>query len=158
MRFFKTAMRLLPLVLTMQLIAPAAHADWQYTHWGMTPEQVVAASRGAAQVVPEKNRPRGLPMLTAATGAYQDGPLELRVTFQFNTASNGLACVSYGVNSHDNDDAFKAALVKRFGPPHKTSGGGFLGTTLSWTTPTDQIDATFSKSDSAFAMQCSLKK
>jgi hypothetical protein len=158
MRFFKTTMRLLPLVFAMLLIATAAHADWQYTHWGMTPEQVVAASRGAAQVVPEKNRPRGLPMLTAATGTYQDGPLELRVTFQFNTASNGLACVSYGVNSHDNDDAFKAALVKRFGPPQKTSGGGFLGTTLSWTTPTDQIDVTFSKSDPAFAMQCRLKK
>jgi hypothetical protein len=158
MTFFKTIVRLLPLALAMLLIATTADADWQYTHWGMTPEQVVAASRGAAQVVPEKNRPRGLPMLTAATGAYQDGPLELRVTFQFNTASNALACVSYGVNSHDNDDAFKAALVKRFGPPQKTSGGGFLGTTLSWTTPTDQIDATFSKSDPAFAMQCALKK
>jgi hypothetical protein len=151
-------MRPLPLVLAMLLIAPAAHADWQYTHWGMTPEQTVAASRGAAQLVPEKNRPRGLPLLTAATGSYQDGPLQLRVTFQFNTASNGLACVSYGVNSHDNDAAFKAALIKRYGPAQKTSGGGFLGTTLSWKTPTDQIDATFSESDPAFAMQCSLKK
>jgi hypothetical protein len=123
----------------------------------MTPAQVVAASRGAAQIVPEKSRPQGLPMVTAATGTYHDGPLELRLTFQFKAATNGLACVTYGVNSHDNDDAFKAALIKRFGPPHKTSGGGFLGTALSWTTPTDQIDATFSKSDPAFAMQCSLK-
>jgi hypothetical protein len=151
-------MRPLLLVLAMLLIAPAAHADWQYTHWGMTPEQVLAASRGTAQLVPDKDRPRGLPTLTAATGTYQDGPLPLRVTFQFNTASNGLVCVSYGVNSHDSDDAFKAALVKRFGPAQKTSGGGFLGTTLSWKTPTDQIEATFSKDDPAFVMQCSLKK
>jgi hypothetical protein len=158
MNFFTTIMRPLPLLLAMFLNAPAAHADWQYTHWGTTPEQVVAASRGAAQVVPEKNRPKGLPLLTAATGTYQEGSLELRVTFQFKTASNGLACVSYGVNSHDQDDAFKAALVKRYGPPQKTSGGGFLGTTLSWTTATDQIDATFSNSDPAFAMQCSVKR
>jgi hypothetical protein len=151
-------MRRLPLVLTVLLIASAAHADWQYTHWGMTPEQVVAASRGTAQLVPQKDRPRGLPTLTAATGEYQDGPLQLRVTFQFDVASNGLVCVSYGVNSHDNDEAFKAALVKRYGPPQKTSGGGFLGTTLSWKTPTDQVDATFSKSDPAFAMQCSPRK
>ena len=151
-------MRRIPLVLTMLLIAPVAQADWQYTHWGMTPEQVVAASRGKAQLVPQKDRPQGMPMLTAATGEYQDGPLPLRVTFQFNVASNGLACVSYGVNNHDNDEAFKAALVKRYGPPQTTSGGGFLGTTLSWKTPTDQIDATFSKSDPAFVMQCSPKK
>jgi hypothetical protein len=97
-------------------------------------------------------------MVTAATGTYHDGPLEQRLTFQFNTASHGLACVSYGVNSHDNDDAFKAALVKRYGAPQKSSGGGFVGTTLSWITATDQIDATFSKSDPAFAMQCSPKK
>ena len=151
-------MRTLPLFVVMFLIAPIAHADWQYTHWGMTPEQVVAASRGAAQVVPEKNRPRGVPILTAATGTYQEGPLELRVTFQFTTAGNGLACVSYGVNSHDQDDAFKAALVKRYGPPQKTSGGGFLGTNVSWKTATDEIEATFSTSDPAFAMHCSAKK
>lgn len=152
------SMTRIALVSMMLLMTPAAHADWQFTHWGMTPDQVVSASRGAAKLVPQKDRPQGLPMLTAATGEYQDGPLTLRVTFQFNVASNGLACVSYGVNSHDNDEAFKAALIKRYGPPQQTSGGGFLGTTLTWKTPTDQIDATFSKSDPAFAMHCSLKK
>jgi hypothetical protein len=98
-------------------------------------------------------------MLPLATGEYQDGPLHLRVTFTFNAASNGLACVTYGVNSHDNDEAFKAALVKRYGPPKETSGVGFLGmTAVSWKTPTDQIEATFSKDEPAYAMQCSLKK
>jgi hypothetical protein len=33
-----------------------------------------------------------------------------------------------------------------------------MGTTLTWKTPTDQIDATFSKDDPAFAMHCSPKK
>jgi hypothetical protein len=151
--------RILPLVLGMLLFAPAARADWQYTHWGMTPEQVVAASKGAAQLVPEKDRPRLPPMVTSATGAYQDGPLQLRVTFSFNIATNGLVCVNYGLNSHDSDEAFKAVLVKRYGPPQKTSGMGFLGmTTLAWKTPTDQIEATFAKDDPAYARQCSLQK
>jgi hypothetical protein len=67
--------------------------------------------------------------------------------------------VSYGVNGHDHDEAFKAALVKRYGPPQNTSGVGVLGmTSLGWKTPTDQIEATFSKDDPAFAMHCSLKK
>jgi hypothetical protein len=152
-------MRTLPLALAMLLTAPAARADWQYTHWGMTPDQVVAASRGTAKLLPAKDRPRLPPMLTAATGAYQDGPLQLRVTFSFDIATNGLVCVNYGLSSPDNDEAFKAALVRRYGPPQKTSGVAFLGmTTLVWKTPTDQIEATFAKDDPAYAMQCSLKK
>jgi hypothetical protein len=157
--FRGTTMRALPVVLAMLLIAPAARADWQYTHWGMTPEQVVAASKGTVKLLPEKERPRLPPTVTAATGAYQDGPLQLRVTFSFNIATNGLVCVNYGLNSHDGDEAFKASLVKRYGPPQKTSGVGFLGmTTLVWKTPTDQIEATFAKDDPAYVMQCSLKK
>ena len=36
------------------LIASAAHADWQYTKWGMSPEEVVAASKGmVSRVTPE---------------------------------------------------------------------------------------------------------
>jgi hypothetical protein len=31
------------------LIAPAVDADWEYTRWGMTPEQVVAVSGGKAK-------------------------------------------------------------------------------------------------------------
>jgi hypothetical protein len=152
-------MRTLRLVLAMLLIAPAARADWQYTRWGMTPEQVVAASKGTAHLLPEKDRPRLPPRVTAAQGDYQDGPLPLRVTFSFDIATNGLACVYYGVKTHDNDEAFKAALTKRFGPPKKTPGPAFLGmTTLTWKTPNDQIDATFAKDDPAYATQCSLKK
>jgi hypothetical protein len=143
----------------MLSFVPAARADWQYTHWGMTPEQVVAASKGTAQLLPEKDRPRLPPMVTAAKGDYQDGPLPLRVAFLFAIATNGLTCVSYGLNTHDNDDAFKAALTKRYGRPKTSAGPAFLGmSTLTWKTPTDSIEATFSKYDPAYAMQCRLKK
>jgi hypothetical protein len=152
-------MRTLPLVLAMLSIAPVARADWQYTHWGMTPQQVVAASRGTAQLIPEKDRPRLPPMLTAATGTWQDGSMQLRVTFSFDIATNGLVCVNYGLNNRDSNDAFKAALTKRYGPPQKTSGVAFLGTsTLVWKTPTDQIEANFGKDDPAYATQCRPKK
>ncbi|MCU1383194.1 MAG: hypothetical protein JWL71_1891 [Acidobacteria bacterium] len=157
--FHRLIIRSLPAVWAMLLIAPAARADWQYTHWGMTPEQVVAASKGTAKLLPEKDRPRLPPFVTAAKGDYQDGPLQLRATFLFNIATNGLTCVYYGVSNHVYDDAFKAALTKQYGPPKTTSGPAFLGmTTLAWKTPTDQIEATFSKDDPAHAEQCSLKK
>lgn len=141
------------------LIGPAAHADWQYTKWGMTPEQVVAASGGKAALLPSARRPRIPPLETAASGEFQDGVLELRTAFSFNTDGSGLACVSYGLMSHDADQAFKASLINRYGPPQRTSGLPAIGLqTLSWKTSTDEIDANFSKDNPAYVMQCAKKK
>jgi len=151
--------RLIFYALIATLIAPAAHADWQYTKWGMTPEQVVAASGGKAALLPEKDRPRMPPLITAAKGEFMDGQIRLRTVFTFNIERMGLACVSYGVSGHSDDEAFKAALIKRHGPPHSTSKLEVIGlTNLAWKTATDQIDATFSKDDPAFAMHCAPEK
>jgi len=56
-----------------------ARADWQYTRWGMTPEQVVAASHGNALLVPKtrKNDDR------LALGIYKVGHFEFAVFFKF---------------------------------------------------------------------------
>jgi hypothetical protein len=35
------------------LWATPVHADWQYTKWGMTPEQVIEASGGRVSKIPE---------------------------------------------------------------------------------------------------------
>jgi hypothetical protein len=152
-------MRWIVLSFAALLIASSARADWQYTRWGMTPEQVVAASGGKAELLPEKERPRIPPLTTAAKGYFEDGALRLRTTFSFNTEGGGLMCVWYGVGNHADDDAFKAMLIKRYGPPQSKSGIAFLGQeNLSWKTATDQIDATFSKDDTAYAMHCGQKR
>jgi hypothetical protein len=146
--------------LAALLIAPpAAHADWQYTKWGMTPDQVVAASGGKAKLLPAKQRPRIPPLETAASGEFQDGALELRTTFSFNTDGGGLACVFYGLTSHDGDEAFKTGLISRYGQPQRVSGLPAIGLqTLSWKTATDEIEASFSKDDPAYVMHCAKKK
>jgi hypothetical protein len=36
------------LCLCMVIVPISAHADWQYATWGMSPEQVIAASKGVA--------------------------------------------------------------------------------------------------------------
>jgi hypothetical protein len=155
----KDQVRLLLLSLTMLLIAPASYADWQYTRWGMTPEQVVAASGGKIELLPDNKRPRLPPLMTAATGEFQDGSLQLRTVFSFSTEGGGLQCVSYGVRSHDDDEAFKTALTKRYGPPTGRSGMAFLGQeNLEWKTATDEISASFSKDDPAYVMQCARGK
>jgi hypothetical protein len=67
--------------------------------------------------------------------------------------------VAYGVGNHVDDEASKAALIKRYGPPTTKSGVALLGQDqLGWQTPIDEINATFSKTDPAFAMQCARQK
>jgi len=150
--------RWLPLVLAVLLVTRSARADWQYTRWGMTPEQVVAASDGKAELLPEKRRPRVPPLVTVAMGEFLDGPLQLRTVFSFSIERGGLECVSYGVSNHDDDEAFRAALVGRYGPPQRISALPVIKQeTLSWKTPTDTIDASFSKDDPAYAMHCMKK-
>jgi hypothetical protein len=39
----------LPTVLSWLLLANCAHADWKYSRWGMTPDEVLAASNGKAR-------------------------------------------------------------------------------------------------------------
>jgi hypothetical protein len=63
--------------------------------------------------------------------------------------------VSYGVRGHDDDDAFKATLIGRYGQPQSTSGVVFLGQkNFAWQTATDEINTSFSKDDPAYAMHC----
>ena len=54
------------------LAAAPAHAHWENTRWGMTPEQVVAASGGQARLLPERSRPRIPPLVTVAQGEFLD--------------------------------------------------------------------------------------
>lgn len=152
-------MRWIPLCLVALLAPPTARADWAYTKWGMTPQEVVAASGGKAELLPTNDRPGSMPLAPGARGTFNDGPLELRTTFVFRTNPAGLQCVAYGVGGHADDEAFKAALIKRYGPPKVKEGVALLGLVdLGWQTATDEITATFSKSDPAFAMQCAKKK
>ena len=148
-------MRMLPLCLVVSLVAPSARAEWQYTRWGMTPEQVVAASGGRAELLPVARRPRIPPLVTAATGQFVDGPLRLRTVFSFDIESNGLQCVSYGVSSHADNNAFKEALIRHYGQPQATRTIPLVGMTeLDWKTGTDEVTASFSKDDPAYAMHC----
>jgi hypothetical protein len=147
-------MRYLPFLAAL-VAAPAAPAEWQFARWGMTPEQLVAASGGTAELLPVGKRPRMPPLETAASGEFKDGAMMLRTTFSFGTDGSGLSCVFYGVYSHDDDNAFKTSLVRRYGPPQTTAGLPAIGQDeLGWITATDQIKATFSPDDPAFVSHC----
>ncbi|MGE4047070.1 MAG: hypothetical protein AB7F35_19565 [Acetobacteraceae bacterium] len=149
--------RFLLVALLAAGLAGTARADWQYTRWGMTPEQVVRASGGKVSVLPKADRRRveDANLETSATGTFQDGTLSLRVMFSFDTRTGGLACVFHGVMDPRENDAFKALLLRRHGPPQDSSALPAIGQeTMNWKLPADEIDLTVMTDDRAFATQC----
>lgn len=116
-----------------------AVADWDYTHWGMTPEQVAAASSGAVKVLPAPQRTRNEEdhWEIAADGSHVDGPLSLHTGFMFDTQGGGLKCVMYNAFGAE-VEALRMVLTKRYGKALDESS--FASTqTLTWRTP-DNID------------------
>lgn len=104
----------LGLALVLALSAPGqARADWQWTKWGMTQDQLIAASEGKAHPV------AGRSDLLRMDGAFQIGGFTFRtITFNFD-ASGRLE----QVNLFGSDAVFadvSLALRSVYGPPVKT--------------------------------------
>ena len=131
-----------------------AHADWAYTHWGMTPEQVVAASHGTAKLLPAANRTRDDSdhWEMSVEGAYTDGRIPLSTGFTFDTRSGGLTCVFYNAVGAD-ARAVIPMLVERYGRPVEESDFG-TSHSANWSTP-DKIEAVINEPPLAIAVsQC----
>jgi hypothetical protein len=128
------------IALVMILVGPSvARADWGFTHWGMTPEQVVSASDGTAHMIAPANRQRDDAdhWEVAAEGDVHDGGLTLDGGYMFDTRGGGLTCVMYNATG-DDVAKLRDSLVARYGQPRKDSAFGPLRT-LTWQTP-DQIE------------------
>lgn len=119
--------------LVVIFTASPALADWEYTHWGMTPEQVAAASSGNVKVLPKSERQAaGDQSVFAAMGSFPVGGRSLSVGFMFDTATGGLRCVAY--NAMGDDVAMlKERLVEKYGQTKEHSFGA--GYSMDWKTP-----------------------
>ena len=138
----------------------AARADWLYTKWGMTPEQVAAASHSAVHVIPNADRRRitEINLEYGAEGLFTDASLELRVSFGFDTQRGGLRLIVYGVVNEAQNEHLKAWMIKTYGPPQQRGGLPVIGMeTFGWRDP-DDIALTVTKDEAAFVMQSPLKK
>ena len=84
MRYVKSALALAGLTLAgVTASTIAATANWQYTQWNMTPAEVKAASKGAAQ----DNSDRGLDAenrKAQLTASYQGEAIAFKAVFLFN--------------------------------------------------------------------------
>jgi hypothetical protein len=112
----------------------SASADWEYTRWGMTAPQVIAASKGTASMMAAGSVYRA-PDYEITVEATVKGPPWLNVGFMFDRPGGGLKCVLY--NATDTDaELVRAMLVQRHGKAAKESSYGPTKT-LKWKTPDD---------------------
>lgn len=94
----------------------AAKADWQYTKWGMTPAEVVAASGGAARL--QRNEGADIQDTRAlAAGHYSVGSIQFAVSYLFD-GDDRLAKVSLNPQRPaEQCEPLIALTQKYYGPP-----------------------------------------
>jgi hypothetical protein len=129
--------------------ASAAKADWKYTNWGMTPQQVVSASKNLAKegsdLSPDSNG-----NVSKLVAPYQSGKFPFEAQFGFDAADR-LSSVTLVLNdksaSMDMDMAadmkmaqggchdLQASVNTEYGPPQ---GGGTADMLYSIETWQDQ--------------------
>ncbi len=108
------------LVVVVGIAAPA-EAHWQYTRWGMTPDQVIVASKGAAS----RSDPAADATLRIGTkeavGTYSANGQSMKASFWFK--SGKLNQVNLSSEDEDACFALNRDLVGVYGQPTSRSGG-----------------------------------
>lgn len=79
-------MRALLLAALTALIPATASADWQYTEWGMSPDEVIAASNGAVKAKSPREGERVFGADKKALGFYEAAGYTFESEFFFDAA------------------------------------------------------------------------
>lgn len=106
--------------LVLGVFSPAL-ADWQYTKWGMTPEEVVAASGGMARPDPHRNKHRTDSTESLLAAPYAAAGFEFDATFQFSRSSQRLERVHLDLIDTSRCSDLIGALRSRYGEPESES-------------------------------------
>jgi hypothetical protein len=134
-------MKLFGIVLALACCAAsAAKADWEYTKWGMTPQQVVSASKNLAKEGSDLH-PDSDGNVTKLVAPYQSGKFSFEAQFGFDaadrlssvtlvlkdkSAGKDMMDMDMGADMNMNMDqgtchALQASVKTAYGPPQ---GGG----------------------------------
>ena len=112
--------KILTAAMLAAIVASPASAHWQYTKWGMTPDQVIAASGGSVQ---RGNGDRSVQgdATRGATGTYVAGDLTFNANFWFG--AKGLASTTLSLKDDDKCKDVQRDLLAKYGTPVEFSGG-----------------------------------
>lgn len=149
-------MRRVGLAAAFALLAWPAEAHWEFTRWGMTEQQVIAASRGQLRLLPPQER-RPVPsarMEYRVGGEFRSGALRLTVALAFDARNGGLVCVSARGDGAQ-AAALRARLIRNFGQPTDRGQDPATGTeSISWDRP-DEINLDQTPGQPVIMLHCS---
>ena len=112
-RFERLVFQLIVLCL---FVSQSAGANWRYTTWNMTPDEVVGASSDQATLLnPPIETQSGL--LTSAVGRYETGPFVFEVSFLFRAADQVLERVVLHLEDNSSASQLYQSLVATYGDP-----------------------------------------
>jgi hypothetical protein len=95
-------MKLLGIVLAFACCsASAAKADWEYTKWGMTPQEVISASKNLAKAGSDTH-PDSDGNVTKLVAPFQSGKFSFEAQFGFDAADR-LSSVTLVLNDKSTD-------------------------------------------------------
>ena len=100
----------------------SANADWQYTKWGMTPEQAIEASGGKlakndGKPPDPKDKDRAL-----LKGKHVSGQFEFDAVIYFNINTNQLSRLSLTLLNPTLGFLLRQSLIQKYGTPMLDSG------------------------------------
>jgi hypothetical protein len=102
--------------------ASPALAGWEYTKWGMTPKQVVAASKGKAKLGNGEPGDRVVNEQVGALGTYHATGGEFGTIFYFREGKlNQVNLKMTGDDREKRCDALSADLNAKYGAPDSSS-------------------------------------
>ena len=118
------------LILFMVLVAaltPArVWADWQYTRWGMTANDVIAAS-GRLATKADNSKEHGTKRLNALLSApYSSGRFSFLTRFLFDKGSDSLARVRLNLLDPELCHDLQGALYSKYGRPESHTKNDYL--------------------------------
>lgn len=117
-----------------------AHANWQYTRWGMTPEQVMAASTGQLKACYDACKGQDTNIQIARfLGPYQSGPFNFTAYMLFDRRSDTLAQVTLDLSQPSAASALIGALGRQYGEPAVTDYSKSMEV-IMWRNSTDDIN------------------
>jgi hypothetical protein len=107
-------LRLLALFVATFAFAGPAGADWEFAKWGMTPDEVIAASGGLAKArTPHAGRDSQ--SVNLVTAMYEAGGIHFRVAFLFTRDDQRLDAVTLTAVDRLQCNTLTNILLDRYG-------------------------------------------
>lgn len=97
-------------------VSVAAQANWRFTSWGMSVDQVVAAGKGSkVQAIADAEDDRVGDFQRLAVGEIKDAGVDMQVQFYFTPGTKRLAMIRYQPLSEMDCADLEAAAVRQYG-------------------------------------------